>query len=395
MHSSNPYDTGLMPMMMTGSSPTYNSRSALTPPSYGGSQASFGAGSHGSFGNAGFPNPLGNHSSFVAAAPPTVVYPSPTQQRSFTDEPPQTSRLLPTKPMRECDDECAEEECLDADQCGAENRPPKPENLVCGIDTRPLLPIGLAVSTIIGGLTMMLVQLPLLCRLVSISETSVSTVGLVLYGITLGCMCYCAFGDPGQMAKGRGSSDWAMSGDLSPEAPMPKRAHTTWQYKRPIRRYDHYCRWLSNCIGLLNHREFVVMLVGLVVIAVLGSLVDAVLALSMLSRGFWIDEMLVVLHLIYSIGMLALAYPILRIHVGLVSRNELAAEWKRNDFYVAEKSKKGENVSVNELSDDEFNHLFDHFVYDRRKNAFDRGWWKNCVGFWCRTRWSAEQTGEF
>ena len=33
-------------------------------------------------------------------------------------------------------------------------------------------------------------------------------------------------------------------------------------------------------------------------------------------------------------------------HDRLPPRNEMAAEWKRNDFYVATKSKKGDNVSV-------------------------------------------------
>ena len=32
------------------------------------------------------------------------------------------------------------------------------------------------------------------------------------------------------------------------------------ELRQPIRRYDHYCRWLTNAVGLLNHREFVAML---------------------------------------------------------------------------------------------------------------------------------------
>ncbi|CAE7257996.1 cdc48 [Symbiodinium natans] len=31
--------------------------------------------------------------------------------------------------------------------------------------------------------------------------------------------------------------------------PNPRRAHKSWQYGRPIRRYDHYCKWLNNVIG--------------------------------------------------------------------------------------------------------------------------------------------------
>merc|ERR1719277_2520379 len=135
----------------------------------------------------------------------------------------------------------------------------------------------------------------MLSRLIGVSEASLSCTCVVLYAVTLGCMTYCAFCDPGQMRRGI---------DVEP----PARSHQTWQYKRPIRRYDHYCRWLTNCIGLLNHREFVVMLVGLVLIGILGFLLDLLLAL----------------HLAYSMALLGLAGPIFKCHFGLVSRNELA-----------------------------------------------------------------------
>jgi len=294
---------------------------------------------------------------------------------------------LPTKKHMECEEECAEEECLDPDKCGNDNRPPKPEHLFCGwIDTRPLLPISLAVSTVIGMMVMMLLQLPLVSRLFDVSLAGISCVSLALYGITLGCMTYAAFSDPGQMKKDPNGGEVAM---------MPKRAYKSWQYKRPIRRFDHYCRWLNNCIGLLNHREFIAMLVGILAIAVFGIAVDVMLAISMINRGFWSVELLIVLHLAYSIALLCLAGPIMRIHIGLVSRNELAAEWKRNDFYVAKSRKRAELVPVNDLSDDEFNSLFDSFAYDKKLNAYDRGCLKNCCAFWCTPRWPPDQLGEF
>jgi len=281
----------------------------------------------------------------------------------------------------DADDQC-DDECLDADHCGAENRPPNPENLVCGMDVRPLLPVALAVSTVLGALLMILVQIPMLSRLIGISEASLSCTCVVLYAVTLGCMTYCAFCDPGQMRRG------------VDDVPPP-RAHQTWQYPRPIRRYDHYCRWLTNCIGLLNHREFVIMLVGLVTIGLSGVAVDLTLVASMVNKSWWQTLMLVALHLGYSVALIALALPILRIHVGLVSRNELASEWKRNDFYIARNTKRGKNVSVNELSDDEFNLLFDEFVYDETKNSFDHGCFSNCLRFWCWSRWAPSDTGSF
>merc|ERR1719188_2905624 len=108
-------------------------------------------------------------------------------------------------------------------------------------------------------------------------------------------MTYCSFSDPGQLQRDRGQGGRlgklsARSDKQDPfadEMGMPKRAYKSWQYKRPVRRYDHYCRWLANCIGLLNHREFVAMLVGLVLIGGLGIVVDVLLTVAMVNRGFW------------------------------------------------------------------------------------------------------------
>merc|ERR1712241_711315 len=90
-----------------------------------------------------------------------------------------------------------------------------------------------------------------------------------------------------------------------------------------------------------------------------------------------------------------MAGPILKIHIGLGSRNEVAHEGKKNCHYIVKKSKLGENVNVNALSDDEFNALFDSFVYDRSKNPFDKGCPSNCWSFWCTARWREDQLGDF
>jgi len=176
---------------------------------------------------------------------------------------------------------------------------------------------------------------------------------------------------------------------------LPSRCHKSWQYQRPIRRYDHYCRWLTNVIGLLNHREFFTMVMGLFLIGVSGAAIDAFLMLYTLQQGWWTNELIILLHLGYSIALVTMAGPIFRIHLGLVVRNELAAEWKRNDFYIARECKRGRDIPVNDLSDDEFNALFDSFHYDSAKNEFDRGCVKNCWSFWCISRWSPDQMGDF
>jgi len=301
----------------------------------------------------------------------------------------------------DCQENFAEEECLDGQECGSDTTEPKAEHNFMGFDARPLLPLGLALTLLLGGVCMFFFEVPLMSRLTGWSETNWLIVLSPIYVITVACMAYSGLADPGQLRVDGGAQGQALmsadnvSSETNSEPPLPKRAHKSWQYERPIRRYDHYCRWLTNVIGLQNHREFFVMLVGLVVIAVLGIGIDSVLMFVMVHKSVKLKEVMIGLHLMYSVIMLVLAGPILKIHVGLVSRNELASEWRRNDFYIAAKCKRGENVPVNELSDDEFNDLFEHFKYDKKRNSWDRGCLKNCFIFWWTPRWHADQLGEF
>jgi len=300
------------------------------------------------------------------------------------------------------DGDCVEEEC-NPEECGDEDRGPGAEKF-CPCETRPLLPITLVVSTFVGGVALCAIQLPVINSIIgdfAFVLGMLIAMFMFLYLITLGCMMYCALSDPGQLKQRKDQAYTAMA-ELNrqgatgrPELPLPRRAKKTWQFRNPVRRYDHYCRWVCNCIALLNHREFVIMLVGLVLIAVLGIAVDFVALIAAFSTGNWFIRIAIALHLAYSVVLLSFAGPILRIHVMLVSRNELASEWKHNDYWIVKRSKKGINTPVNELSDDEFNENFDTFQYDRRRNPWDRGLAKNCWSFWCTPRWPADQTGEF
>lgn len=318
-----------------------------------------------------------------------------------------TGAYIPTgKQGAGCENqECAEEEC-DPEECGDENRPPRDDNYTCGIDRRPMLPVVLATSTLLGALCMVLLELPLTRKMLG-SAYVLDALFLVLYAVTMSAMAYCALCDPGTLRLGYQTDAYATvkdnqadpaEGNGGPKdvGSLPRRAHKTWLYKSPVRRYDHYCRWLTNVIALLNHREFVVVLVGLVTIGAAGALLDVVLAVDMMFRGAsWATKIFLVLHLAYSCILLCLATPIFRIHLGLISRNELAAEWKRNDFYVVKRLKTGEVVAVNSLEDEEFNELFDNFCYDSKKNPFDEGLPTNCWKFWCTPRWPEYQLGEF
>jgi len=202
--------------------------------------------------------------------------------------------------------------------------------------------------------------------------------------VTLGTMGYTAMCDPGQIAQ------W------KPGDHMPERAHKTWLYKRPVLRFDHYCRWLTNVIGLHNHREFMVMVTGLTLVALLGALVDCLLLLAYSGRPLeGHSRLLVVLHLAYSAGVGRYAFQIFRLHVGFVSRNELAKEWKNDDNYVL-RYDDGSAIPVNDLSQEEYDDVNeDDFEYDSSRNRWDHGWSSNCLAFWWTPRWTPEQLGEF
>ena len=60
---------------------------------------------------------------------------------------------------------------------------------------------------------------------------------VLVYGIVLGCMSYCACADPGQVKQTRKMKIGAVGG-MDIEEGLPRRAHKSWQFSRPIRRYD-------------------------------------------------------------------------------------------------------------------------------------------------------------
>ena len=131
-----------------------------------------------------------------------------------------------------------------------------------------------------------------------------------------------------------------------------------------------------NTIGLKNHREFFIMIIGLALIAVVGVVVDLCLAAMMAFRqeaGLQ-SSVLVGLHFAYSVALLATDIPIVRIHVGLICRNELGKEWRRRSHYIANGTSKGDNVLPDDMSVDEFNDFLDRdafeYVPERRGLGF-------------------------
>jgi len=239
--------------------------------------------------------------------------------------------------------------------------------------------------------------------------------------ITLLCMVYCMLSDPGQISPGQGR--------------LPRRAHKAWTHDRPIRRYDHYCRWMMNSVGLLNHREFLIMLLGLVSLCILGACLDVILLALTLTKIIVGDEeasalgsllpcAVVALHLAYATQFGYYANKVLCMHLGFIGRNVLCAEWKEDMFYrvgpqtrLDEPSKRSccdsrpvttvadlpqeerdavLGLLVEEIDVEDYNRLdVATFVYDPATNDFDRGLLSNWFAFWCVPRWGRDELGEF
>jgi len=277
-----------------------------------------------------------------------------------------------------------------AEDESAGEEPPQVEiRTICGIDERPFFPMALVGSLSLSAVCMLTEQRSFVDEMLGGSQSFLTVFGS-LYVFTLACTAYTGLCNPGLM--NREDYSRMQAGRME----LPRRAHKTWLYKRPVLRFDHYCRWVTNVIGLHNHREFMLMCAGLVCIGCLGCLVDAVLLLYLLSQGK-LFQLSIYAHLAYSVYFAKYALEIFRLHVGFVSRNELAKEWKNDDHYVVYDEETGAAVPVKDLDSDEYNEHFDanNFEYDETRNPWDRGWQSNCFAFWCNARWPADQRGEF
>mmetsp|Transcript_2545 Transcript_2545/g.6450 ORF Transcript_2545/g.6450 Transcript_2545/m.6450 type:complete len:445 (+) Transcript_2545:74-1408(+) len=301
-----------------------------------------------------------------------------------------------------CENRDCAEEALEPQECGDDFRAPeKREELCFGYDRRPLLPLALFASTVVGAACMCAIQIPLIGKWGIVLMAICYVFWGIIYLVTLLTMVYCALCDPGQLKADnskayihvKDSKDGKL-GDAEDQK-LPRRAHKCWMYELPMRRYDHYCRWLMNVIALLNHREFIVLLLGLTLIGGFGIIFDAIVFGGFVATSLWPLTLPVLIHFVYCIVLLSLVFPILRIHVGLVLRNELAHEWKKNLYYIVTRQKNGQVVPVTDLSDDEFNDEFENFAYDGNKNPWDEGVLSNCAAFWCTARWTSDQLGEF
>ncbi|KAI1360272.1 palmitoyltransferase PFA3 [Xylaria arbuscula] len=108
--------------------------------------------------------------------------------------------------------------------------------------------------------------------------TGSSIVGLFLYAMLNWCYTTAVFTDPGSTTNSNGYSSLPTSsapmatsftvksnGDLrfckKCQARKPDRAHHCSTCQRCVLKMDHHCPWLATCIGLRNHKAFLLFLI--------------------------------------------------------------------------------------------------------------------------------------
>merc|ERR1712194_96124 len=108
--------------------------------------------------------------------------------------------------------------------------------------------------------------------------------------------------------------------------------------------------------------------------------------------GEWVKYVCLVAHVGYCFGFAYYVVPIVRLHLGFISRNELANEWKHALYYTID-DQHGNTKSVGELDVEEYNQRYDSFCYDESRNPFDEGCFQNWMTFLFRS--GVPNNGEF
>merc|ERR1712183_794761 len=138
-----------------------------------------------------------------------------------------------------------------------------PEKLY-GLDPRPLFPLGFASFLIVSSMMTRLQSATLQEALGDWHHWHAMHAFFWAYFVTLYALFHVATCNPGTL-------DTWQKGD-----PKPARCKRHWFYDRPVLRLNHYCRWVTNCIGLKNHREFMLMLTGVFLITILDTIADGI-----------------------------------------------------------------------------------------------------------------------
>eukprot|EP00928_Gymnodinium_smaydae_P014876 TRINITY_DN1545_c0_g3_i1.p2 TRINITY_DN1545_c0_g3~~TRINITY_DN1545_c0_g3_i1.p2 ORF type:complete len:356 (+),score=71.56 TRINITY_DN1545_c0_g3_i1:79-1146(+) len=257
---------------------------------------------------------------------------------------------------------------------------------ICGLDRRPLFPAVLVLS-LLWSILMAEVQGRVVYRLFG-EGAWWSTFFFLLYAVTLAVFGIVSLKNPGVMPKAMQRK--IKAGELA----MPKRAKKHWLYERPVLRFHQYCRWTTNAIGLRNHREYMVMLYCFACVGIMNTVVDLVHLFMRLDDFRESDlglDLIVVLHLIYSAYFSWYVIPLVRMHTGFISRNELTSDWLSDKYRVVIDAE-GRKWNPDEYEGD---YEEEDLIYDSTRNPFDHGTSQNLWSFFVTSRACSSQLGDF
>merc|ERR1712096_9101 len=145
--------------------------------------------------------------------------------------------------------------------------------------------------------------------------------------------------DPGTLAEPY-LSQWRAG-----EFALPNRAFKHWMYDAPVLRFHQHCRWTNNCVGLANHRSYILMMVAFTILALVDACIDGMhvgvklvsfeLASVSAKEASW--DALIACHLCYCCYFGWYVVPLCKQHLGFASRNELTKDWQLDLYQVVKK----------------------------------------------------------
>ena len=97
------------------------------------------------------------------------------------------------------------------------------------------------------------------------------------------------------------------------------------QCDRCIHGFDHHCKWLNNCIGLTNYKNFIVLLITVLVYELVLVVYESVLSKALRGFRFWV----VLVDLIGNAWIFLVIAYLLGFHVYLKFANMTTYEYLR------------------------------------------------------------------
>mmetsp|Transcript_2734 Transcript_2734/g.3956 ORF Transcript_2734/g.3956 Transcript_2734/m.3956 type:complete len:296 (+) Transcript_2734:133-1020(+) len=136
--------------------------------------------------------------------------------------------------------------------------------------------------------------------------------------------------------------------------PLPLfRAKICRETEACVERFDHFCPWVGNVVGLRNHRYFVLFTITTSIVAFEVFVTSLLVGATALSRKVRVHERAVSLALMSYTAVILLAVGgLMFYHIDLIATNESTNERLKG-------------------------------VYALRRNPHNKGTYQNCYDFWC------------